>query len=130
MHFLEDNHYEAGRQLYESYQVVVSLYAIFVCVQAMRFVSVQRSLGVLVLMLQQMVVDVGVFLVLFAIVTLGFTVTLVGLQRQGSLDLTNQADEPIPYNMDNANSALFAPFWATFGGFDQSTYDAKFGVIM
>ena len=134
MEFLEGSAYDAGRKLYTSYQTIISLDAILVCVQSMRFVAVNSTFGVLILMLLQMVVDVGVFLVLFLIVTLGFTVTLVGLQLGGSLDFGEDSGSgevsEMNFDINNAKSGLWSPLWATFGSFDPVEYDLIFSVIM
>ena len=67
------------KRLYNAYQLVVSLDVIVVSMRTVAFRSTDMSFGVLVIMVEQMIGDLILFVELFALVSFGFMLAFVGL---------------------------------------------------
>jgi len=104
--------YDTGRLLYEVFVVMISLKVILIIFLLMPYFSENKSLGVLILIVSEMLGDIAQFIVIFLAVTLGFSMALVGLQQIGwfqVLDGTNNFHPIATYG------AFWAPYWGVYG---------------
>ena len=106
--------YETSIRAYEGYAVIISIKVILVFLLLFPFLSEWRPLGVLIIVVTRMVNDMTTFIILFMVVTLGFSFSLLGLEYAGHYDR--------PDSDHWSTNGLFTPFWAVFGEFDMTTW--------
>lgn len=106
--------YETSLKAYEIYAVIISIKVILVFLLCFPFLSEWRPLGVLIIVCTRMVNDMTTFIILFMVVTLGFSFSLLGLEYAGHYSRPDS---------HWASNGLFQPFWAVFGEFDMTTWD-------
>lgn len=100
---------------FDYYMVALSIKLICSSWMFLRFFSVYEPLGVLVIMIQKMAADMTVFLTLFSVVTLGFTLAMYAHDKAGFLD-TDQDD------IFHPTGSVWITLWALFGEFDPDIF--------
>ena len=138
------NDYQTTKDLYEVYQLLVSLKAFLVIsLDWMPFLSEYQPLGVLYIIVCAMVGDVITWILLFAVFTSAYMVMFVGLQKArmytsyvdnpesdiddffGRFNVSALTEEEIAlnFNFNSASGGSWAPLWALFGSFDPRRYN-------
>jgi len=69
------------RSCYLTYQTLLSMNAVPICIELFNFMWPSLSFGVLTIIMVQMLVDLSLFLVFFAVILLGFSGALLGLSE-------------------------------------------------
>ena len=105
---------EAARMLYEIYQTLLAFRVLCVAVVMLRFVSVYRPLGILIIVLQRMISDdILTFMLLFAVLAFGCSFSLTALQLAGhwdmSLDKEERSSFKTIFSMDHGG--FWSPWW-------------------
>ena len=133
----------AFKEVYTAYQMLVSFDAVLMMCELFSFMWTSLNFGVLTITLVQMMVDLGLFVVFFSVVLVGFCLALVGLSETAP----NRARPPSIRALANDRSAahetlttaevirrdfattlnaegeirlglVWQPFWAMFAEFD------------
>jgi len=97
--------------LFDVYMFALSIKIICSSWMFLRFASVYEPLGVLVIMIQKMAADLTVFLMLFAAVTLGFTLAIYAHEKAGFIETGEE-------NIFSATGSVWITLWALYGEFD------------
>ena len=135
-----DNDYLKAKDLYEAYQVLISLKAgLVISLDWMPFLSEYQPLGVLYIMVCAMVHDVITWILLFAVLTSAYVVMFMGLQNArmytnyiddyatniNDINVSALTEDEIKWHFgyDAARGSAWAPMWALFGSFDPIRYN-------
>ena len=91
-------------------RVPLSLNAVLCFLRVLNWLTVWESIGVISVILLELYSDIKIFVVILALVMLGFSTALLGL-----MPALNNAD---PWATDGA---FFFPYWAMFGEYGEVT---------
>ena len=111
----------------EAYKVLMSLNSILNCTILLRFLSVFRPLGVLLIVLGEMATDISNFSLLMGAVSVGFSICMAGMQSSLRYTLDDGLDPDSYYSQ---NGGFWVTAWSLFGEFDQTQYDWLTSCIM
>eukprot|EP00326_Haptolina_ericina_P007256 CAMPEP_0181215610 /NCGR_PEP_ID=MMETSP1096-20121128/26107_1 /TAXON_ID=156174 ORGANISM="Chrysochromulina ericina, Strain CCMP281" /NCGR_SAMPLE_ID=MMETSP1096 /ASSEMBLY_ACC=CAM_ASM_000453 /LENGTH=461 /DNA_ID=CAMNT_0023307481 /DNA_START=279 /DNA_END=1664 /DNA_ORIENTATION=+ len=114
----EDN-FSHAKSAYKLFAVLLCFKSIMSLVELLRYFSANERIGVLIITLRKMVDDVKLFMTLFAVITLGFSICLSGLQITGHMTPPNSGE----FDPFGSEGAMWAPWWALFGYFEPGNYD-------
>jgi len=115
--------YESGwpQALYQTYQVVSSLNAIVISLELLPFITrLHREFGVLVIMAEQMLYDVLLFLEFFVVMAIAFTIAFFGMGRAGMHDYSE--------DVWTYNGALTITLFGMYGWVDPVRHDGRISV--
>ena len=108
------------------FSVIVALNATFMSTMMLRYVSVYRPLGVLIITVSQMMIDILNYSALNAAVTCGFTIALIGFQQIGRFEVNGVTND----DYGHVRGAAWETFWSIFGSFQSDAYDWLVSIVM